>query len=189
MQLWNYTDKEILAVVKAVEYFRKYLLGRKFELHTDHQAIKYLQTCQDLSSRMLRYALRLQNYDFEVHYIKGQDNLSDGLSRPRLTTNSCAKIGNENKGWTDSQLNRIHLMLGHGSANEICKFMEDNGFEKPNESTIHHLIDSCIPCQRAGDQKANFKMRARVEKEKGASWQCDLITPLLDQNGRRVRLG
>ena len=40
----NYTtyEKEMLAVLKAIEYFRTYLEGEKFSLHTDHSALKEL---------------------------------------------------------------------------------------------------------------------------------------------------
>ena len=34
------SEKEMLAALKAVHYFRTYLYGRKFFLHTDHSALK-----------------------------------------------------------------------------------------------------------------------------------------------------
>lgn len=54
------TDKEPLAIIKSVKHFRRYLLGKKFILKTDHKALTYLSEAKNPSSRMLRWALKLQ---------------------------------------------------------------------------------------------------------------------------------
>ena len=36
------TDHELLAVRYFMEYYKQYLLGRKFLVRTDHQALKWL---------------------------------------------------------------------------------------------------------------------------------------------------
>ncbi len=33
---YSVTDKELLAVVKSIDHYRHYLLGREFTLKTDH---------------------------------------------------------------------------------------------------------------------------------------------------------
>ena len=45
----NYTttEKEMLAVVFAVDKFRAYLLGSKVIIYTDHSAIRYLLAKRD----------------------------------------------------------------------------------------------------------------------------------------------
>ncbi|KRH93307.1 putative transposable element [Pseudoloma neurophilia] len=62
------TDKELLAVVKAMDYFRYYLLGKEFILRTDHRALTSLHTCKNQTSRLLRCALKLQEFKFKVEY-------------------------------------------------------------------------------------------------------------------------
>ena len=45
----NYTttEKELLAVVFAMDKFRSYLVGAKVIVYTDHAALKYLLTKKD----------------------------------------------------------------------------------------------------------------------------------------------
>ena len=48
------TEKEMLAIVYALEKFRSYLMGSKVIVYTDHVAIKYLLTKADAKPRLIR---------------------------------------------------------------------------------------------------------------------------------------
>ncbi|CAI7733508.1 unnamed protein product [Closterium sp. NIES-54] len=80
----NYSsyEGEGLAAVWAVELFRPYLQGRKFTLITDHQPLLWLMNNQTLRGRNARWAMRLQEFDFEVRHRPGKTlQHVDGLSR------------------------------------------------------------------------------------------------------------
>ncbi|GJY73196.1 reverse transcriptase domain-containing protein [Tanacetum coccineum] len=80
----NYTttEKEILAVVYAFEKFRSYLIMNKSVVYTDHSALKYLFNKKDAKTRLLRWVLLLQEFDFKVIDTKGAENYAaDHLSR------------------------------------------------------------------------------------------------------------
>lgn len=80
-------EKELLAIVWAIKYFRPYLYGRKFKILTDHKPLIYLFNLRDPSSRLLKFRLALEEYDFTVEYVKGTDNAAaDALSRIRMTS-------------------------------------------------------------------------------------------------------
>ena len=82
----NYTttEREALAVVYACKKFRHYLLGYKVTFHTDHDSLKYLVNKPDLSGRLARWILLLQEFTYEVKFKPGNANANaDYLSRQR----------------------------------------------------------------------------------------------------------
>lgn len=76
------TEGECLALVWATRKFRQYLHGTKFTVRTDHAALKWLATARFENSKLERWAMRLQEFAFEVEYVPGPDNVvADHLSR------------------------------------------------------------------------------------------------------------
>lgn len=80
-------EKELLAIVWAVKYFRPYLYGRTFKILTDHKPLVYLFNLKDPSSRLFKFRIVLEEYDYEIEYIKGTENaVADALSRIKITS-------------------------------------------------------------------------------------------------------
>ena len=76
------TEKELLAIVYALEKFRAYLIGSSVTVYTDHAAIKYLLTKSDSKPRLIRWILLLQEFDLVIKDKKGSENfVADHLSR------------------------------------------------------------------------------------------------------------
>jgi transposase InsO family protein len=69
---YGISELECLAIVYAVEKLRSYLLGKRFQILTDHSALKVLETKNPNSARLRRWALILQEFDFSIVYTKGQ---------------------------------------------------------------------------------------------------------------------
>ncbi|XP_057491359.1 uncharacterized protein LOC130777083 [Actinidia eriantha] len=84
----NYTttEKELLAVVFALDKYRSYLIGSPIVIFTDHSALKYLMTKQDAKPRLIRWILLLQEFDLTIKDKKGVENVvADHLSRLIVT--------------------------------------------------------------------------------------------------------
>ena len=75
-------------MVYALKQFRHYLLGRKFQLLTDHAPLQWL-SAQKMQGLLCRWALAMQEYNFDIVYCKGSLNgNADALSR--ATVSPCA---------------------------------------------------------------------------------------------------
>ena len=81
------TEKELLAVVFAIDKFWSYLVGAKVIVYTDHAALKYLLTKKDAKPRLIRWILLLQEFDLEIKDTKGVENsVADHLSCMTITS-------------------------------------------------------------------------------------------------------
>jgi hypothetical protein len=85
-ELYATHDLELAAIMLALKLWGHYLVGRNFELKTDHQSLKHLFTQRDLNARQRRWSEFMSEYDFGISYIKGKENVvADALSRrPRI---------------------------------------------------------------------------------------------------------
>lgn len=75
-------EKELLAIDWATKYFRPYLFGRKFTLYTDHQPLTYALNLKTPNSKLVKWRLRLSEFNFDVEYKPGKQNVvADAWSR------------------------------------------------------------------------------------------------------------
>ena len=87
----NYTttEKELLAVVDALDKFRTYLVGSDIIIFTDHSALKYLLTKQNAKARLIRWVLLLQEFNLQIRDKKGVENVvADHQSRLTMAHNT-----------------------------------------------------------------------------------------------------
>ena len=56
---YSTTERELLAIVYALEIFRPYLFGQKFLLLTDHEPLKYIKKAKHPSDRVLRWIYKV----------------------------------------------------------------------------------------------------------------------------------
>lgn len=79
-------DKELLAVIRALQCWRAELIGLQAEepflIITDHEALKYFGTKRPLNARQAGWAELLAQYHFQITYRPGKENAAaDALSR------------------------------------------------------------------------------------------------------------
>ena len=85
---YSTTEQECLAVIRALKEWRHYLLGSKFTIITDHQALQYLVHNRHVATgRLARWVLILSEFGtVDICYRKGATNFeADALSRAPLT--------------------------------------------------------------------------------------------------------
>ena len=98
-QRYSTIEKECLAIKLATHAFRVYLLGRPFMIQTDHRALEWLDRLKENNSRLTRWSLALQPYDFRVqHRAGGKNGNADALSRAETNSFVSGKGGRGVKG-------------------------------------------------------------------------------------------
>ncbi|KAG7599432.1 Reverse transcriptase domain [Arabidopsis suecica] len=75
-------DKELYALVRALQTWQHYLWPKEFVIHTDHESLKHLKGQQKLNKRHARWVEFIETFPYVIKYKKGKDNVvADALSR------------------------------------------------------------------------------------------------------------
>lgn len=79
---WATTDLEMLAVAEGIKHFHVYLANCQFTIYTDHQALTCLKNAKYSSGKLARWAVLLEQYQFDIQHRPGKSNgNADALSR------------------------------------------------------------------------------------------------------------
>ena len=74
-------DKELYAVMRALETWQHYLWPREFIIHTNYQSLKHLKGQGKLSRRHAKWVEFIETFPYVIKYKQGQENVVvDALS-------------------------------------------------------------------------------------------------------------
>jgi hypothetical protein len=180
---YSTTDKEATALEKGILHFDHYLRGKPFILRTDHQALSYIKIASNQNSRILRMALRLQEYMFTPVYIKGESNIADIFSRPteQKTINNVSQMT-----MTEEEKERIlkkyHELSGHGSINNMKFLMKNHYHWEGIYKDIEQFTEKCPTCNKSGEALINSRNRVIITTHPNELWEIDLIGRIPGEN-------
>jgi len=79
---WAIIEKEAFAIIWALNRFRDIIYGSHITVYCDHNPLQYIRECAPKSAKLLRWSLALQEFDVDIKYTKGSQNVvADYLSR------------------------------------------------------------------------------------------------------------
>jgi transposase InsO family protein len=175
---WSILEQEAFAIVFCVTNLAHYLLGHKFTVEADHRNLVFLD--KSTSPKVVRWRLRLQEFDFDIKHIPGPSNVvADGLSR-------CLVSARRGEGGAEvdrqAEIGRFHgAVVGHRGVRATCEAMKQNGvtWEGMNDA-VAHFIASCPTCQkvRLGRGSALAAVRTTAVDEPFSVVAIDAIGPL-----------
>ncbi|XP_040942305.1 uncharacterized protein [Gossypium hirsutum] len=75
-------DKEMYALIRALETWQHYLWPKEFVIHSDHEALKHINGQAKLNKRHAKWVEYLESFPYIIKYKKGKENIvADALSR------------------------------------------------------------------------------------------------------------
>lgn len=132
---YNTTELELLAIIWAVGHFRPYIYGRKFVIVTDHRPLTWLFNCKDPSSKLVRWRLKLEEYDYEIRFKPGRVNSNvDCLSRIRNGINTISNSKDSYEDYIESHYKSIKP--------KVFDFVEENSLLVEAKNDIAYLISA-----------------------------------------------
>ena len=171
------TEKELLAVRFFIEYFRQYLLGRRFVVRSDHQSLVWLFRLKEPRGKIARWIEILSQYDFSIQYRPGKSQgHCDALSRcenpkacdcPEQDTSEPLKCGPCKK-----CIKRAQDMMHERQYEEILSRDLERGQFTPKSEAVQiakslENAEEPVPGTSAGAETANAKVK---ENTYFASW-------------------
>jgi hypothetical protein len=136
---YSVTERESLGMVYSVQKYRHYLLGYKFTFHVDHDALKYMVNKPQLSGRLTRWVLLLQEFDFTVNVRPGKKHANaDFLSRMSEEINP----ESIDDSFPDAHLFNVEIILAEYA------------------DVIHYLSTSTFPSDYSDKQKQRLAHKA-----------------------------
>nr|XP_025635908.1 uncharacterized protein LOC112730002 [Arachis hypogaea] len=126
----NYStyDKELYALVRALEVWHHYLLPKEFVVHTEHESLKHLKGQAKLNKRHAKWIEFLESFPYGIAYKQGKENVVPDTSSGRyslITTLTSKLLGFEcmKKLYaTDSDFAFIYAACEHGAHNKFYKY-------------------------------------------------------------------
>lgn len=125
-------EKEMLAIIMAVQKWRTYLLGHQFIIKTDHQALKHIMEQKITTHIQQKWLYKLLGFDYIIAYKKGKENLAAGaLSRVHEGNVECAAVSSIRPVWKDEIMDSLRedavaqeilIKLSMGATDEASDF-------------------------------------------------------------------
>ena len=154
------TKRELLAVVFALDRFRRWVLGTHFTVVTDHRALTYLMSQRGTKSYVLQnWFEQLMEYDFDVVHAPGAAMvLEDAFSRLDLTvcnvivdepaiSDAPSTGAAEREGERLAVVQRCHA-LAHAGAAGMVRMLRDEGHDwRGMHVMCAHVARLCSRCR------------------------------------------
>ena len=81
---------EVASIIYGIESHSQFFMSKKFTILTDHISHVYVRNLKFQHGKLYRWALRLQNYVFDIEHIKASTTPANFISRTVERVDLCA---------------------------------------------------------------------------------------------------
>ncbi|GKV00620.1 hypothetical protein SLEP1_g13286 [Rubroshorea leprosula] len=154
-------DKEMYALVRALETWQHYLWPKEIVIHTDHESLKHLKGQGKLNRRHAKWVEFLETFPYVIKYKQGKENIvADALSRRQrvkvFTFGSCCDINNGSRSYHKPDLAFLEFTNPLSCCGSHCSLWGSHQSPSPRidlqVQDLRHPIrrtgrsSSCTPC-------------------------------------------
>ena len=113
---YSQIEREALAIAWGCHHFRMYLLGSHFKVVTDHKPLLSIfnSSTSQASARIENWRLKLQSFNFEVLYSRGDLNPADYISRHLQSGTKCDLIA-------ESAEQYVNFVMSQATPKALCR--------------------------------------------------------------------
>ncbi|XP_058006772.1 uncharacterized protein LOC131182140 [Hevea brasiliensis] len=151
----NYStyDKEMYALVRALETWQHYLWPKEFVIHSDHGSLKYLKGQNKLNKRHAKWSEFIEGFPYVIQYKQGKENVvADALSRRHN-----GFLFRENKlcvpkcSIRELLVKESHVggLMGHFGVAKTLEILKEHFYWPHMKRDVERLCARCVTCMKA----------------------------------------
>ena len=151
---WSTIEQEAYAIYSAIMKMESYLLGHHFIVETDHRNLVFM--AEATAPKVVRWRLRLQEFDFQIHHIPGVRNeIADTLSRCFVANARKRKRDLTHKERFDLVHNSVR---GHFGVQRTIEALNSEGlaWEGKLREEVTDFISKCPTCQKRNAEQGEM---------------------------------
>lgn len=148
---WSTIEQEAYAIFAAIIKMESYLLGHHFVVETDHRNLVYM--AEATAPKVVRWRLRLQEFDFEIRHIPGTRNeIADTLSR-------CYRVIKRQREMSPKErFDSVHNSIrGHFGVDRTIEALRADGLLWDSAvKDVSSMIAKCPTCQKRNTEQGKM---------------------------------
>ncbi|KAJ4715126.1 Transposon Ty3-I Gag-Pol polyprotein [Melia azedarach] len=167
-------DKELYALVRALENWQHYLCPKEFVIHTDHQSLKFIRGQGKLNRTHAKWVEFIETFPYVIKYKQGKDNVvADALSRRYTLLNvlDARMLGFEHiKSLYDDDSNFSSIcktyekvayesygggLMGHFGMTKTLDTLNEHFYWPKMRKDVQRVCDRCVACKRVKSKVLN----------------------------------
>lgn len=177
----NYSviEKELLAIVWSVKHFHVFLWGKTFRIFCDQKPISYLFNILEPTSRLLRWRLKLEEYNYKIIYKPGKYNVvADALSRIPVENDTCVNVITRSATKSKEQSNIPVIQDTKVKRTRVSKRIANNTAQSTDFSSSVSNTNQLV--QNTQQTQGNCEIASNVSDKNAIKLNTRDVSPLSD---------